>query len=131
MLLSQQAAFLGIHSNQVSKKKAKVLGFDNHYGRYVTNVIPKTAADKAGLKPFDYLTGFNDEPFTKEDNLADRLHQLKAGEKIKINFVRNGKARTRKVSLSAKGDGERRQRSREEDPFLGISSSHEKLPKNV
>jgi len=131
MLLSQQAAFLGIYSNHVSKKKAKVLGFENRYGRYVTNVIPKTAADKAGLKPFDYLTGFNDEPFTKEGNMTDRLHQLKAGEKIKINFVRKGKIRTRKVVLGAKGDGERRQRTREKDPFLGVSSSHEKLPKNI
>lgn len=131
MLLSQQSAFLGIHSNHVSKKKAQVLDFENRYGRYITNVIPKTAAEKTGLKPFDYLTGFNDVPFTKEDNMTNRLHQLQAGEKIKINFIRNGKARTRKVSLGAKGDGEKRQRTREEDPFLGVASSHEKPPKNV
>lgn len=131
MLMSQQGAFLGVHSNHVSKKKAKVLGFENRYGNYITNVIPKTSAEKAGLKPFDYITGFNDIPFTKEDNMSDRLHQLNPKEKIKINFIRNGKAKSKKVAIGTKGDGERKKRSREEDPFLGVSSLHENLPKGV
>ncbi|MBX2871969.1 MAG: PDZ domain-containing protein [Saprospiraceae bacterium] len=131
MLMSQQGAFLGVHSNHVSKKKAKVLGFENRYGNYITNVIPKTSADKAGLKPFDYITGFNDVPFTKDDNMTDRLHELNPKEKIQINFTRNGKARSRKVAIGARGDGERRKRTRAEDPFLGVSALHEKLPKGV
>lgn len=130
-LSAQQGAFLGVHSNHVSKKKAQVLGFENRYGNYITNVIPKTSADQAGLEPFDYIIGFDDAPFTKEDNMTDRLHQLEPGEKIKINFIRKGKERSRKVAIGARGDGERRQRTKAEDPFLGIESLHEKLPKGI
>lgn len=131
LLLAQSSAFLGIHSSHVSKKKAQVLDFDNRYGNYITNVIPKTAADKAGLTAFDYITGFNDVPFKKGDTMTDRLAELEPGEKVKINFIRKGKERSRKVAIGQRGDGEKRTRSREEDPFLGVSPMHKKLPTNV
>lgn len=131
LLLAQSSAFLGVHSSHVSKKKAQVLDFENRYGNYITNVIPKTAADKAGLAVFDYITGFNDIPFKKGDTMTDRLHQLEPGEKVKINFVRKGKERSRKVSIGQRGDGEKRTLSSEEDPFLGVSPVHKKLPLNL
>ncbi len=131
LLLAQSSAFLGVHSSHVSKNKAQVLGFENRYGNYITTVIPKTAADKAGLAVFDYITGFNDIPFKKGDTMTDRLHQLEPGEKVKINFVRKGKERSRKVSIGQQGDGEKRTLSSEEDPFLGVSPVHKKLPLNV
>lgn len=131
LVLAQSSAFLGVHSSHVSKKKAQFLGFENRYGNYITTVIPKTAADKAGLAVFDYITGFNDIPFKKGDTMTDRLHQLEPGEKVKINFVRKGKERSRKVSIGQQGDGEKRTLSSEEDPFLGVSPVHKKLPLNV
>lgn len=131
LLAAQSSAFLGVHFSHVSKKKSQVLGFENRYGNYISSVIPKTAADKAGLVVFDYITGFNDLPFKKGDTMTDRLDKLEPGEKIKINFIRKGKERSRKVAIGQRGDGEKRTLSSEEDPFLGVSPVHKKLPANI
>ena len=38
-------AFLGVHSEEISKTKAQLLNFDNPYGAYITLVIQNTAAE--------------------------------------------------------------------------------------
>jgi len=45
-------AFLGVNTNHVSEEKAKVLGFKNSDGVYVTEVIENSAAEKTGIQPF-------------------------------------------------------------------------------
>ncbi|MEM1220930.1 MAG: hypothetical protein AAGH79_18560, partial [Bacteroidota bacterium] len=51
--LDGESAFLGVRSDDISREKAKKLGFSNYYGDYVTKVIKNTAAEKAGIQPND------------------------------------------------------------------------------
>jgi len=116
---SAQSAFLGIQSETISRKKAKVLGFTNLYGSYVTKVIPGSPAEKAGLKPFDYIFGIDRLTARVDRNLSDMLSQYRAGDKATVYYMRKNKSlkadvtfTTRKADVVA---------SSEKKAFLGVS----------
>jgi S1-C subfamily serine protease len=88
---NSEGAFLGVESMQISDEKARKLGFDNFYGSYVTMVFPKTGAEKAGIMPFDYLVGVNDHQVSEKKNLTQLLQPFKAGDKILLHLIRDGR----------------------------------------
>ncbi len=121
----EERAFLGINSNTITEDKAKALGFDNAYGSYVTEIIPGTAAEKAGLKPFDYIFGIDEHRTGPEVDLTYLLKKYKAGDKATVHFIRQGKAQTVEVSFTGRATGPRIMvKSRCDQPFLGVSESY-------
>jgi S1-C subfamily serine protease len=129
--LTAQRGFLGIHSNHVSEEKAEALGFDNSSGSYVTNILDHSAAQKAGMQPFDYIYGLNDEETSDENDLTDLLGKYKPGEKVNVKMYRGGEKMSMAVVLGKESDGKSRKRTDKEDPFFGVSPIHEQLPKGV
>lgn len=113
--------FLGIQSETLSKEKARVLGFDNIYGNYVTRVLGNTAAEKAGLTPFDYVYGVNDERTSASRDIADLLRAHKPGEEVTVHFVRNGTKQRVQLTLGKESDAQYREYKEEGRPFLGIN----------
>ena len=124
-------AFLGVHSNSVSERKAKKLNFPEENGAYITSVIGNTAAQKAGLKPFDYVYQVGDKKFTSHQSMRSMISQFASGDQVKIYFVRDGQSMEKEVVLGKKSDAESRKRSRSEDPFLGVENNHNGIPKNI
>jgi hypothetical protein len=129
--LTAQRGFLGIHSNHVSEEKAEALGFDKSSGSYVTNILDHSAAQKAGMQPFDYIYGLNDEETSDENDLTDLLGKYKPGEKVNVKMYRGGEKMSMAVVLGKESDGKSRKRTDKEDPFFGVSPIHEQLPKGV
>jgi len=119
--------FLGITSNKVHPKKAEKLGFDQAYGSYITKVSKGTAAEAAGLKPFDYVTQIGDYQVDEDTNLGHALNNYKAGEITTVSFIRNGKAQTRNIALGSVSNRTNDSRPDEEDPFLGVHESHNRV----
>ncbi len=117
-------AFLGIYSNSISKKKAKKLGFDNDNGSYVTSVIGNTAAEKAGLQPFDYIYGIDAYRTDYDRSLTAILRKYEPGDKVNLHYYRNGQKQSKTIELGKRSDAKRKKISREEDPFFGVEQSH-------
>lgn len=113
-------AFLGVYSNGISKRKAKKLNFENTEGSYVTGVISNTAAKEAGLQPFDYVYGVDDYRTNYDRSLTDILRKYEPGDKVVIHFYRNGKTERRNTKLGKRSDAKYKERSKKEDPFLGV-----------
>lgn len=125
-------AYLGIHHNTVSKKKAKKLNFEEPNGSYVTNVIANTAAEKIGLQPFDYIYQIDDYKINSHhNNLNAAMNNFQPEDDATIYFVRKGEKMSKAVTFGKRSDGKTRQRTDEEDPFLGIHQSHDKIPSTV
>jgi S1-C subfamily serine protease len=116
-------AFFGIYSSDVSREKAEKLGFDNPYGSYVTGVLGNTAAEKAGIQPFDYIYGVDEYRTGAEQNLTAILRQYKPGDRATIHLIREGKKQTLEVALGRRSDARTEKRSECEDPFLGVSQT--------
>lgn len=111
-------AYLGIYSEQVSQEKAKVLGFDNPYGSYVTKVLKNTAAETAGIQPFDYIYGINDQETTFTKDLNDLLEDYRPGDKATVHYIRDGRKKTVEVTF---GKSSSNAIIASEKAFLGVS----------
>lgn len=115
--------FLGIYSNGISKDKAKKLQFKNRDGSYVTGIIRNTSAEKAGLQPFDYIYGIDEYRTDFDRSLTDILRKYDPGDMVTLHFYRNGKPQTLKMRLGKRSDAEYEERSKKEDPFLGVEQA--------
>ena len=69
-------------------------GFDGH------GVVPKSPADKAGIKEGDIVLECNNEKITKEKTIQDFLEELGAGDEIKLKIHRKGKNMEERLTLS-------------------------------
>ncbi len=119
-------AFLGIHSNEIDEEKADKLGFDTPYGSYVSRVVKGTAAEKAGLKPFDYVYGIDDYRVSDSKTLTDLIRKYKAGSKATVHYIRNGKKESTEVTFGKRSDAENPGEAEEDkckSPFLGVNET--------
>ena len=117
-------SYLGVSSNTIHPQKAEKLGFDQVYGDYITTVRPGTAAQKAGLKPFDYITAVGETTLTENTKLGHALRNYKAGELITVSIIRNGQPMIKNVALGSVDQRSHNSRADEDDPFLGVHQSH-------
>lgn len=115
-----ETPFLGVYSNGISEKKARLLDFDNSEGSYVTGIIGNTAAEKAGLQPFDYIYGIDEYRTDRGRSLTSLLRKYDPGDEVMVHFYRKGDKYAEKVRLGTRSDAEYNKRSKSEDPFLGI-----------
>lgn len=115
-----ETPFLGVYSNGISEKKARQLDFNNSEGSYVTGVIGNTAAEKAGLQPFDYIYGIDEYRTDRGRSLTAILRKYDPGDEVVVHFYRKGDKYTKRVKLGIRSDAVYNKRSKSEDPFLGI-----------
>ena len=117
-----KGAFLGVYLEHVSEKKARALGFDNPYGSYVSGVIENTAAEKAGIQPFDYIYGVDEYRVGEEQNLGDILRKYEPGDEASVHFYRKGKKTNKQVIFRPRTEVNKSKKYKDkcEDPFFGI-----------
>jgi PDZ domain-containing secreted protein len=88
-------AFLGVHYE---------MEFGSTNGSHITKVEPNTPAAKAGLKAGDVITQADGIDLYNLEDLADIIGRKKAGEKVKLTFVRDGKTNTTYVTLAERDE---------------------------
>ena len=113
-------AFLGIYSDHISKEKALKLGFENLYGSYVTGIFKNTAAERAGIRPFDYIIGINKDEVTAKKSLTSLLCQYRPDDKVSVQFIRNGVLNSKNIILGAVHDVQEPSDCIYEKAFLGV-----------
>lgn len=127
----KEKAFLGINYDDISAEKAKKLNFDNHYGNYITSVYNNTAAERAGLKPFDYLYGVDKAVFDKMQKIGGVLSQYMPDDKVQLLVVRAGKKIKLNTTLGRKSDKKNIGKDKCQKAFFGISPGHKKSENGV
>lgn len=70
-------------------------------GVLVTSVVSGSPADKAGLKVGDIITKLNDEEVTGIPSLRYELYKYKSGDTITIQYMRNNRSSSMKLTLSS------------------------------
>ncbi len=114
---------LGVYTSTVSREKAKSLGYDHHYGGYVTSVYRNSPAEKAGLMPFDYIIGIDKRETNYWNGVTDLLSYYSPGNKVEVHFIRDGKHMTLPVVLGDPDDVMPTSRNSCEDPLLGVNQA--------
>ena len=81
---------LGINIQNLTDDTAKALDLKDTSGVLVSNVKPGSAADKAGLKRGDIITGINGEKIEDSNVLRNKVAGTLPGTEIRLTVVRNG-----------------------------------------
>src|SRR5207245_6979800 len=87
-------AWLAVETQVISRDIAKQLGLPELKGFYITQVYPDSTAEKAGLKPGDYLTAVDGQKLTAsapehEDDLATLIRQYEVGQTVELSVLRD------------------------------------------
>ncbi|HEY5392135.1 MAG TPA: PDZ domain-containing protein [Hanamia sp.] len=81
-------AFLGVLTAKTDK------------GVVIKNVLDSSAAKNAGLQTDDIITKFGDKEITSPEDLRNAVGTYKPGDKVKVNYLRNGKDNSVEVTLT-------------------------------
>jgi Do/DeqQ family serine protease len=86
-----QRGFLGVSIRSVDSELAKELGFDRPVGVYVDGINDGSAAEDGGLKKKDVITEINGVSVNSSAELQEQVAQHRPGDKIRVNYIRDGK----------------------------------------
>jgi len=84
---------LGVNIQTLSPDIAESMGLGNTQGALVSQVVDGSAAEKAGIKAGDVITGVNGKPVKDAAALRNSIGLLRIGDKVDISLMRDGKPR--------------------------------------
>ena len=83
----QSYTFLGVSTDE------------NKEGALITNVTKNSPAEKAGLQKNDIIYKIENKEINKSADLSKVIRSMKAGDKVKVYFLRDGKKKDEKIKL--------------------------------
>lgn len=92
---------LGIKGGELNADLAKAFNVDAQQGAFVSEVLPKSAAEKAGLKAGDIITALNGQKLSSFAELRAKIATTGAGKEIELTYLRDGKSNKLKVTLQS------------------------------
>lgn len=96
-----EAGYLGVRLQRVEGGLAEALDLAPDAGVLLSQVEEGSPAEKAGLAKGDIITKFGSEAVGTPGDLRTAVRGAKAGEKVKVTYLRDGKTRTADVELAA------------------------------
>ncbi|WP_370553738.1 Do family serine endopeptidase [Edwardsiella tarda] len=90
---------LGIRGRDMTADLAKAFNLDTPRGTFVNEVLPKSAAAKAGIKAGDILLSLNGTPISSFAELRAKIGSVAPGTTLQIGLLRNGKPLNVSVTL--------------------------------
>jgi Do/DeqQ family serine protease len=90
---SVRRGLLGVTIASVTPEIAENYDLKETRGALVTSVSPNSAAETAGVAIDDIITAVNGEPVEDAGQLRNAIGLLRAGEKVRIDLLRDGKRR--------------------------------------
>ena len=100
-----QRAVLGVQYMMVADyvdqqmERGKEVDFGTVNGIYVSEVVPESSADDAGIKQGDVITHIGKMEITKSGELQEALATHRPGDKVKIKYLRDKKELSVTVTL--------------------------------
>ena len=101
---SVQRGWLGVVIRSVDNELANDLELPKVSGVYIDNVNPYSAANDAGLRRGDVIIAVNDVDIQGSPQFMEQVGQLGPGDKLKVEFIRNGRKQRTDVTLSSRQD---------------------------
>ncbi|MBA5762239.1 DegQ family serine endoprotease [Vibrio sp. 404] len=90
---------LGVQGGEVTSELAEALGYESSKGAFVSQVMPDSAAEKAGLEAGDIIVSVNGKSISSFHELRAKIGTLGAGKEIELGVLRDGKEKSFDVIL--------------------------------
>jgi S1-C subfamily serine protease len=92
--------FIGIQYQQLTTRQAAQLGLPSGTtGIIVTQVVPGSPAEHAGIRVNDIVTRINDQLLDAEHPLPSVMVKFRPQDRVKVTLIRDGKEQTVDVTL--------------------------------
>jgi serine protease Do/serine protease DegQ len=88
---SVKRGVLGVNIAPVTPDVAQALGLTAATGALVTQVVEKSAAEKAGIRAGDVITAVNGRTIRSHTELRNAIGLLRVGERVEIALLRDGR----------------------------------------
>lgn len=98
-----QRAYMGaefLDSHMATPQQIAELGLDKNGGVYLIRIMPKSGAEKAGLKMGDFITQINGNVVNNPADLQGQIARFRPGDNINVGYIRNGKQYNATVQLT-------------------------------
>ena len=90
---------LGIKGTEMTADMAKAFKVDIQHGAFVNEVLPQSAAAKAGIKAGDIITSVDGKNVANFAELRVKIGTTPPGQEVKVGLLRDGKPVTVTVKL--------------------------------
>ncbi len=94
-----QRGFTGLDVKDIDAPTATRLNITNNHGVLVDHVLAEGPGDQAGMQSGDIIIKINDKDIDSKANFDEQIAYLRPGDKIKIEYLRNGKNGNASLSL--------------------------------
>lgn len=108
--------YLGVIISSIDKKIMDYYKLESDKGAYVRRVEPGLPGDKAGIKPEDIIVSVNGVEVRDSSHLVSLIANKKAGERVSIEILRNGKKKSFDVVLGERESMMAMRGEEEEEP---------------
>jgi putative serine protease PepD len=105
--ITPDQAFLGVSSvdiDELTAAEKAQFDVDVEEGAFVTEVMPDSAADEAGLQEGDVIIEIDGDEVTESSQVRDEILDREPGDTIEITILREGDERTLEAELQERGD---------------------------
>lgn len=109
--------YVGVSFTELNQDNAKQLNVDRTYGLYVSQIVPGSGAEQAGLKEGDIITKVEGNTVYESSDLQERVGRLGPGDKIHLTVLRGGDEKSFTVTLKADAG----------TPKMAVSKSSEEM----
>lgn len=87
-------AYLGVYPQDIDRNLAEVYKLDKPTGALITQVEPKSGADKAGIQSGDVVLEYNGKKVTRAADLISFLGRARVNDDFSVKILRNGRHKT-------------------------------------
>jgi serine protease Do len=91
--------YLGVIIQDVTPALAKEFDLKEDQGALVSEVSPKSPAERAGLKSGDVITEFNGKKVTDSRHLKLEVARAKPGQSVSLKVIRDGSSKRLEVAV--------------------------------
>lgn len=92
---------LGIKGGELNADLAQAFDIEAKKGAFISEVMPGSPADKAGLKAGDVITAINGQAISSFAEMRAKIATSGAGKEIDLTYLRDGKSNNAKVTLQS------------------------------
>ena len=101
--------FLGAQLQDLDPNLAEAFGIKTKHGAVLVNVVDGSPAAKAGLLPGDVVTKVNGKTVVNAASLRNEIGLMRVGEKVELEYIRDGKRHTLKTKVGERESPEKAQ----------------------
>ncbi|MDH4194850.1 MAG: DegQ family serine endoprotease [Nitrospirota bacterium] len=116
--------FLGVGIQAVTTDLAQSFQLDQIKGALVTNVVPGSPADEAGMKRGDVIVEYQGKPVLDPRNLQHQVIRTTVGSEVKMVVIRDGRKHTLKTRIRQQDNPTRVAQAssvEQEGPLAGVA----------